>query len=59
MAPLCLGFQWPPQHKVDNVHSWAEGEGGQEVIGNTASSVEAFIRNRGFPITISNSFGPT
>lgn len=59
MALLWLGFKWPPQHKTDHVPSRAEDKGGQEVNGNAVSSVEAFIRNRGFPITISNSFGRT
>lgn len=42
-------FKWPPQQGVDSVSSWAEDKGGQEAGGNTGSSVEALIRNRGFP----------
>lgn len=39
--------------------SWAEGERGQKVAGKAGSSVEAFIRNRGFPSVLSKSFGHT
>ena len=35
-ALLWLGFKWPPQQKADTLPSWAEGEGGQEVVGNLA-----------------------
>lgn len=59
MALLWLGFKWPLQRKVDNLPSWAESEDGEEVAGNAGSSVEAFIRNKGFPIALSSSFGQT
>lgn len=57
VALLWLGFKWSPQHIVDNLPTWAEGKGGQQAVANTGSSAEAFIRNRGFPTTLSNSFG--
>lgn len=58
-ALLQLVFKWLPQHKVDNLSSWAEGKGRQEVFGNDGSSVETFIRNRGFPIALSTVSGLT
>lgn len=59
MALLWLGFKWPPRQKADTLPSWAKGEDGQEVVGKAGSSIEAFIRSRGFPSVLSKSFGHT
>lgn len=58
MALLWLVFKWPPQHRLSTCLPGQRAMVGRRWV-ETDSSVEALIRNRGFPVALSNAFGQT